>query len=155
MLLPLWSNPLELMWKAHWWILGNRYFSMYLGSKMFWFALVLYLSNMKALLFYFIFFFLTLGPPLPIGLHSFSMLEIQGDLFVFGGFYYTYHYNSAIYQLSCSSGNCRWSEFVRPNLTRSFGLNPILDLIYGLKLGRTSMEHTSPIVIPVADSLCT
>ena len=101
---------------------------------------------MKALL-----FFLTLGPPLPIGLHSFTMLEIQGDLFVFGGFDLNYNYNYAIYQLSCSSGNCSWSKLVRPNLTHSVGL----DLIFGLKLGRTSEGYHTTIVIPVADSLCT
>jgi hypothetical protein len=47
-----------------------------------------------------------LGPPLPKALDSFSMLEIHVDAFVFGG---RYPYNSAIYQLTCSSGICSWS----------------------------------------------
>ena len=34
-----------------------------------------------------IYFFLTLGPPLPKALSSFSMVEIQGDAFLFGGAY--------------------------------------------------------------------
>ena len=55
--------------------------------------------------------FYLLGPPLPKRLFGFSMLEIHGNLFVFGG-------NdrlkiggsqSAIYQLSCYSGDCIWS----------------------------------------------
>ena len=50
---------------------------------------------------------ITLGPPLPKALSRFSMLEINGDAFVFGG--YGGGYNSAIYQLSCSSGICSWS----------------------------------------------
>ena len=49
---------------------------------------------------------ITLGPPLPKALYAFSMLEIHGDAFVFGGYY---PYNSAIYQLTCSSGICSWS----------------------------------------------
>ena len=49
---------------------------------------------------------ITLGPPLPKALEGVSMLEIHGDAFVFGG---TYPYNSAIYQLTCSSGICSWS----------------------------------------------
>ena len=50
---------------------------------------------------------ITLGPPLPKALDSFSMLEIHGDAFIFGG--YGGGYNSAIYQLTCSSGICSWS----------------------------------------------
>ena len=49
---------------------------------------------------------ITLGPPLPKALEGVSMLEIHGDAFVFGGCCPT---NSAIYQLTCSSGNCSWS----------------------------------------------
>ena len=54
---------------------------------------------------------LTLGPPLPKALDSFSMVEIHGDAFVFGGEYYSgdWKYNSAIYQLTSSSGICSWS----------------------------------------------
>jgi hypothetical protein len=53
-------------------------------------------------------FFLTLGPALPKTLYGHSLLEIQGDIFVFGG-YANHDYNSAIYQLSCSSGICSWA----------------------------------------------
>ena len=38
------------------------------------------------------------------------MVEIHGDAFVFGGnLGNSPYYNSAIYQLSCSSGICSWS----------------------------------------------
>ena len=39
------------------------------------------------------------------------MVEIQGDAFLFGGRYYSGGWNeqSAIYQLTCSSGICSWS----------------------------------------------
>jgi hypothetical protein len=63
---------------------------------------------MKALLFHFIFFFLlTLGPPLPKAIRGFSMLEMNGDTYVIGG--YSGAYESSIYQLSCSSGLCSWT----------------------------------------------
>ena len=52
-----------------------------------------------------IYVFLTLGPLLPKALKYHSMLEIHGDAYIFGG----YPSNSAIYQLSCSSGICSWS----------------------------------------------
>ena len=52
-------------------------------------------------------FFITLGPPLPKGLESFSMLQIHGDAYIFGGS--GGGYNSAIYKLTCSSGICSWS----------------------------------------------
>ena len=50
---------------------------------------------------------ITLGPPLPKAFSGFSMLEIHGDAFVFGG--HSDGDNSAIYQLTCSSGICSWS----------------------------------------------
>ena len=50
------------------------------------------------------FFLLTLGPALLKALYGHSLLEIQGDVFLFGGA--DSDYNSAIYQLSCSSGIC-------------------------------------------------
>ena len=58
-----------------------------------------------------IYFLLTLGPPLPKALYGHSIVEIQGDAFLFGGRYYSggWIYNSAIYQLTCSSGICSWS----------------------------------------------
>ena len=58
-----------------------------------------------------IYFLLTSGPPLPKALCCFSIVEIQGDAFLFGGGHYSsgWIYNSAIYQLICSSGTCSWS----------------------------------------------
>ena len=78
-------------------------------------------------------FFLILGPPLPKALHSFSMLEIQGDAFIFGGVDTGANYNLAIYQLTCSSDICSWST-----------------LNQALKVGRDSF-----VAIPVPDNLCT
>ena len=54
-----------------------------------------------------IYFLLTLGTPLPKALWGHSVVEIQGDAFSFGG--RDSGYNSAIYQLTCSSGICSWS----------------------------------------------
>ena len=56
-----------------------------------------------------IYFLLTLGPPLPKALNGISIVEIQGDAFLFGGYFDVGIYNSAIYQLTCSSGICSWS----------------------------------------------
>ena len=52
---------------------------------------------------------LTLGPPLPKALENLSVLEIHGDAYVFGGAGKSYYVNSAIYQITCSSGICSWS----------------------------------------------
>ena len=52
-------------------------------------------------------FSLSLGPTLPKTLYGPSMVEMQGDTFLFGG--YGGGYNSAIYQITCSSGICSWS----------------------------------------------
>ena len=87
---------------------------------------------MKALPFHFILFFLlTLGPPLPKAIRTFSMLEMNGDTYVFGG--YSGAYESSIYQLSCSSGNCSWTT-----------------LNQQLKVAR---ERS--VAIPVQDNFCT
>ena len=51
-------------------------------------------------------FWLTLGPPLPKALSGLSVLDFHGDAYILGG---SYPYNSAIYQLTCSSGICSWS----------------------------------------------
>ena len=75
---------------------------------------------------------LTLGPPLPKKLFGHSIVEIQGDAFLFGGRDNTYNYNSVIYQLSCSSGICSWST-----------------LNQALKVGRS---YT--VAIPVPDNFC-
>ena len=80
-----------------------------------------------------IYFLLTLGPPLPKALYGISIVEIQGDAFLFGGRDSSNDYNSAIYQLTCSSGICSWST-----------------LNQELKVGR---EFT--VVIPVPDNFCT
>ena len=45
-------------------------------------------------------FLLTLGPPLPKALYGFSMLDILGDAYIFGGVDSGWNQNSAIYQLS-------------------------------------------------------
>ena len=88
---------------------------------------------MKGNLFYsFYSFLLTLGPPLPKGLYGHSIVEIQGDAFLFGGEESSKNYNSAIYQLTCSSGNCSWST-----------------LNQELKVARTQT-----VAIPVPDNFC-
>ena len=74
---------------------------------------------------------LTLGPPLPKALYGISIVEIQGDAFLFGG--YSGGYNAAIYQLTCFSGICSWST-----------------LNQELKVGR---RYT--VAIPVPDNFCT
>ena len=88
---------------------------------------------MKAHYFFTLFFFLflTLGPALPKILEGHSMVEIQGDVFLFGGL--SSGYNSVIYQLSCSSGICSWAT-----------------LNQALTVGRS---YT--VAIPVPDSFCT
>lgn len=70
------------------------------------------------------------GPKMPKALYGNSLLEMQGDVFLFGG--YGSDYNSAIYQLSCSSRICSWST-----------TNQVL------KVGRKQS-----VVIPVSDTLC-
>ena len=86
------------------------------------------------LLFHFIFLFLLiLGPEMPKALYGLSLLEIQGDVFLFGGRDDSGSYNSAIYQLSCSSGICSWST-----------VNQALQV---------ARYHT--VAIPVPDSFCT
>jgi hypothetical protein len=81
-----------------------------------------------------IYFLLTLGLPLPKALRSFSIVEIQGDAFLFGGLINNYpYYNSDIYQLTCSSGICSWSTLNQQlKVTRSY-----------------------PVAIPVPDNFCT
>ena len=97
-----------------------------------------FVQHNRALLFHFLFlFFLTLGPALPKALHGHSLLEIQGDVFLFGGLVYSVSvgsvYNSVIYHLSCSSGICS-----RATLNQA------------LKVGR---RYT--VAIPVPDTFCT
>jgi len=70
------------------------------------------------------------GPPLPKAIEGFSMLEMHGDTYVIGG--YGGGYNSAIYQLSCSSGLCSWTT-----------------LNQQLKVGRRYL-----VAIAVQDNLC-
>ena len=80
---------------------------------------------------YFFPFLLTLGPPLPKAIEGLSMLDMHGDTYVIGG--YGGGYNSAIYQLSCSSGLCSWTT-----------------LNQQLKVGRRNL-----VAIPVQDNFCT
>ena len=67
--------------------------------------------HMKGIFIYKYFFSLSLmlGPPLPKVLAEHSMVEINGDAYIFGGESYYGDWNSAIYRLSCSSGICSWS----------------------------------------------
>ena len=81
--------------------------------------------------FFFISVLLTLGPALPKELGYHSMLEIQGNVFVFGGSNNDGE-QSSIYQLTCSAGICGWST-----------------LNQELKVARN--RH---IIIPVPDNLC-
>ena len=46
---------------------------------------------------------------MPKALYGHSMLEIQGDLFLFGGRDENHNQQSAIYKMSCSSGVCSWT----------------------------------------------
>ena len=92
---------------------------------------LVFVQHERMLLFHFIFLFLLiLGPEMPTALYGLSLLEVQGDVFLFGGYGSTY--NAAIYQLSCSSGICSWST-----------VNQVL------KVGR---RYT--VVIPVSDTSC-
>ena len=74
---------------------------------------------------------LTIGPALPKGLLGNSLLEVQGDIFLFGGGGHG-GVNFAIYQFSCSSGICSWAT-----------------LNQALKVGRI---YT--VAIPVPNSFC-
>jgi len=47
------------------------------------------------------------GPPLPKAMYGLSMLEMDGDTYVIGG--YSGAIESSIYKLSCSSGICSWT----------------------------------------------
>ena len=99
------------------------------------YALVLFLQN-KAMLFHLFLFFLTLGPPIPLPggkeyIYDHTMIEMQGDVFVFGGIGSVDA--KAIYKLSCSSGICSWST-----------------LSQALKFGKSLI-----VAIPVPDSFCT
>ena len=80
------------------------------------------------------YFFLTLGPYLPRGLQRFSMLEINEDLYVFGGDKGDLFrdFQLEIYRLSCCSGDCIWSI-----------------------INQELKEARSNVVIPVPDHFCT
>ena len=79
-------------------------------------------------------FLLTLGPSLPKKLGEFSMLEIHGDIYVFGGHASSGDFTSGIYKLSCLNIICSWS-IVNKSLKEA--------------------ETRNPIAIAVPDSLCT
>ena len=78
-----------------------------------------------------IYFLLTLGPPLTKGLYDISIVDIQGDAFLFGG-YGDGGLNSAIYRLTCSSDICSWSTLNKE-----------------MKIGRRNI-----VAIPVPDNFC-
>jgi hypothetical protein len=46
---------------------------------------------------------------MPKALLGHSMLEIQGDLFVFGGSDENWNMQSAVHKMSCSSEVCSWT----------------------------------------------
>ena len=46
---------------------------------------------------------------MPKGLSGHSMLEIQGDLFVFGGWDENLNEQLAVHKMSCSSEVCSWT----------------------------------------------
>ena len=46
---------------------------------------------------------------MPKALIGHSMLEIQGDLFVFGGWDENWNMQSAVHKMSCSSEVCSWT----------------------------------------------
>ena len=60
------------------------------------------------------------------------MLEIHGDAYIFGGMDSDWNENSAIYQITCSSGICSWST-----------------LNHELKVARYN-----PVAIRVPDNFC-
>ena len=62
-----------------------------------------------SIVFYLFLFWPTLGPPLPKRLSYLSMLEVQGDLYVFGGQDKFSKWHRKIYKFSCSRGECAWS----------------------------------------------
>ena len=70
---------------------------------------------------------------MPKAIYGFSMLEMDGDVYAFGGYASGEGYQSAIYQLSCSSGLCSWTTLNQPT-----------------KVGR---DHQ--VAIPVQDHFCT
>ena len=56
---------------------------------------------------------------MPKVLYGHSMLEIQGDLFVFGG--YSSGYQSEVHKMSCSTGVCSWNTINQElKVARSF-----------------------------------
>jgi hypothetical protein len=87
---------------------------------------------MKAFFISFFPFLLTLGPSLPKAFYGFSMLEMHGDTYVIGG-ETSSAYESSIYQLSCSSGQCSWTT-----------------LNQQLKMARSYL-----VAMPVQDNFCT
>ena len=85
----------------------------------------------ESVAFSFFSFSIKLGPALPKELGYHSTLEIQGNVFVFGGWNNDGE-QSSIYRLTCSAGLCAWST-----------------LNQELKVARH--RH---IIIPVPDNFC-
>merc|ERR1711971_439355 len=71
------------------------------------------------------------GPPLPKEISSLSMLEMNGETYVIGGYDDSVQ-SSSIYQLICSSGLCSWTT-----------------LNQQLKVGRNRL-----VAMPVQDNFC-
>ena len=85
-------------------------------------------------------FLLISGPALPQALSVPSMVNLQRDAYLFGGLNgnaaFASSFNSAIYQLSCSSGICSWSTIIH---------HPSPHIILGRRW---------PVTIPVPDYFC-
>ena len=76
-------------------------------------------------------FWATLGPPLPQKIGGHSMIEMNGDLIVLGGYSNSLdsRYQRAIYKLICTSGSCAWTTMnQRLKIPRQlFVVIPIID----------------------------
>ena len=75
-----------------------------------------------------LYFFPNLGPDLPVRLSAHSMVEVEGDLYVIGGFDGDLIQKS-IYRLQCSSGDCKWTTMKQElEIHRSYPVAiPVMD----------------------------
>ena len=85
-------------------------------------------------------YILKLGPPLPKGLASHSMVKLGENLYTVGGFFHDeidefikFSESREVQKLTCVLGTCSWTTLTQK-----------------LKVGRTGA-----VVIPVMDSFCT
>ena len=101
-------------------------------------------KNHEISAFHFFFFLPTIGPRMRNeqatlwGLCCFPMLEIQGDLYTFGGESESHNdpdKKRTIFKLTCDNRKCKWSQFFH--------------------WGRYGDERSHLVAIPVPDSFCT